>query len=76
MIHFDHPANQIDQVDSEIKDMGKFYMIKEKVILSYLTPISYRSGSRQVFIIVGEVSLYFLGVTQYHALGLSLSTPV
>ena len=31
MIPFVHPANQIDQVDSEIKDMG-FYMIMEKVI--------------------------------------------
>ena len=30
MIHFDHPANQLDQVDSEIKDIGYFYMIKEK----------------------------------------------
>ena len=29
---FDHPANQIDQVDSKIKAMGKFYMNKEKVI--------------------------------------------
>ena len=32
MIPFGHPADQIDQVDSEIKDMRKFYMIKEKVI--------------------------------------------
>ena len=31
MIPFDQPANQIDQVDSKIKDMGEFYMIKEKV---------------------------------------------
>ena len=32
MIHFDHPANQIDQMDSKIKDMWWFYMIKEKII--------------------------------------------
>ena len=32
MIPFNHPANQIDQVDSKIKDMGQFYMIKEKII--------------------------------------------
>ena len=32
MIPCDHPANQIDQVDSEVKDIGKFYMINEKVI--------------------------------------------
>ena len=30
MIPFDHPANQIDQENSEIKD--KFYIIKEKVM--------------------------------------------
>ena len=29
---FTHPANEIDQVGSEIKDMGKFYMIKDEVI--------------------------------------------
>ena len=27
-----HQANQLDQVDSKIKDIGKFYMIKEKDI--------------------------------------------
>ena len=27
-----HQANQLDQVDIEIKDIGKFYMIKEKDI--------------------------------------------
>ena len=32
MIPFDHPANQLDQVDSKIKDMGQSYMIKEKII--------------------------------------------
>ena len=30
IIPFDHSANQIDQVDSEIKDLG--YIIKEKVL--------------------------------------------
>ena len=32
MIPFTHPAQKIDQVDSENKDMGLSYMIKEKVI--------------------------------------------
>ena len=32
MIPLTHPANKIDQVDSENKDVGKSYMIKEKVI--------------------------------------------
>ncbi len=32
MIPYDHPANQIDLVDSETKDMCEFYMIKKKVI--------------------------------------------
>ena len=27
-----HPAKKIDHVDSEIKDMGKSYMFKEKFI--------------------------------------------
>ena len=31
MILLTHPA-QIDQVDSKNKDLGSFYMIKEKVI--------------------------------------------
>ena len=30
MITYTHPA--MDEVDSEIKDMGKFYMFKEKII--------------------------------------------
>ena len=34
MIPFNKPANQNDQVDSEIKDKGKFFMLKEKVINS------------------------------------------
>ena len=29
MIPFDHPANQIDQVDSEIKDIGIKLMVEE-----------------------------------------------
>ena len=32
MIPFTHPAQKIDQVDSENKYMGKSYMIQEKVI--------------------------------------------
>ena len=52
MILFDHPANQIDQVDSKIKD---------KEGESYQQPIFFRSGSRQVSMSVEEVSLYFLG---------------
>ena len=32
MIPFTCPAKKIDQVDSENKDMGWFYMIQEKVI--------------------------------------------
>ena len=51
MIPFDHPANQIDQVDSKIKDIGWFYN----------QPITFRSGSRQLPMSVEEVSLYFLG---------------
>ena len=27
-----HPGGQLDQEDSEIKNMGKFYMFREKVI--------------------------------------------
>ena len=29
-----NPGGQVDQVDSKIKDMGKSYMIKEKVFFS------------------------------------------
>ena len=36
MIPFTHPGDQIDQVDSENKDMGKSYMIQEKVIKNLL----------------------------------------
>ena len=32
MIPFTHPAQKIDQVDSESKDMGWSYMIQENVI--------------------------------------------
>ena len=32
MIPFTRPAQKIDQVDSKNKDMGKSYMIQEKVI--------------------------------------------
>ena len=32
MIPFTHPAQMIDQVDSEKKDMGLSYMIQQKVI--------------------------------------------
>ena len=32
MIHFTHPAKKIDQVDSENKDMGEFYMIQDNAI--------------------------------------------
>ena len=32
MIPFTHPAQKIDQVESENKDMGLSYMIQEKVI--------------------------------------------
>ena len=36
MIPFTHPAQKIDQVDSENKDMGQSYMIQEKVIKNLL----------------------------------------
>ena len=36
MIPFTHLAQMIDQVDSENKDMGKSYMIQEKVIKNLL----------------------------------------
>ena len=35
MIPFTHPANKIDDEDTKIKDMGKFYMIKETAITHY-----------------------------------------
>ena len=35
MILFTNPAN-IEQVESEIKDMGKVYIIKEKIISNQL----------------------------------------
>ena len=36
MIPFTHPAQKIDQVDSENKDIGYSYMIHEKVIKNLL----------------------------------------
>ena len=36
MIPFTHPAQKIGQVDSENKDMGQSYIIKEKVIKNLL----------------------------------------
>ncbi len=36
MILFTHPAQKIDQVDSENKDMGQSYMIQEKDIKNLL----------------------------------------
>ena len=36
MIPSIHPAQKIDQVDSENKDMGSSYMIQEKVIKNLL----------------------------------------
>ena len=36
MIPFTHPAQKIDQVDSENKDMGYSYMFQEKVIKNLL----------------------------------------
>ena len=36
MIPFTHPAQKIDQVDSENKDMGQSYMIQQKVIKNLL----------------------------------------
>ena len=46
---------QVDQVDSKIKDMGKFYMIKDRFINKpYLLWVEVVSMS------VKEVSLYFL----------------
>ena len=41
VIPFDHPANQIDQVDSEIKDRGA-------VLHNEVKPITFWSGGRQV----------------------------
>ena len=54
MILFDHPANQIDQVDSKTKD---------KEGESYQQPIFFRSGSRQVSISVEE-ALSLIEVTR------------
>ena len=42
MIPFTHSAQKIDKVDSKNKDMGKSYMIQERVITTF------RSGSSQV----------------------------
>ena len=36
MIPFTHPAQKIDQVDSENKDLGESYMFLEKVIKNLL----------------------------------------
>ena len=58
MIRFDHQGNQIDQVDSKIKDMGKVLHAQGE---GYQQPIIFRSGSRQVSMSVEKVSLYFLG---------------
>ena len=48
MIPFDHPANQIDQVDIKIKDKGSSNDQGE----GYQQPITFRSGSRQGVLIV------------------------
>ena len=37
MIPLDHPAKKIDQVDSEIKDMGVVLHVQEEVYKSTLT---------------------------------------
>ena len=67
MIPFNHPANQIDQVESKIKDMGVVIHDEGE---GYQQPIFVRSGSRLVTISIEEVSLYFLGGVPIPYIGL------
>ena len=52
MIPFTHPAQKIDKVDGENKDMGQSYMIREKVIKN----LQLQLGSNQVVQGVNEMS--------------------
>ena len=72
MICFDHQANQIDQVDSKIKDIEKVLHVQGE---GYQQPIIFRSRSSQVSMSVEEVSLYFLGGDPIPYIGLVPTDP-